>query len=535
MGRGLVFLLTAILLFAATGTRRAVADEYALPVALTAAVATAEGVLAGTDDGWLLRCDLDGRRVTAQALPEGGAVRDLALLGGRAYALTEHGLLAVPDSGPPVWTLGPWPAGADEEMQSLAAAEHCLVAGRELYLHSFHDIYRCDPATGATERLIRTPENISAVAVIDATVWFGTLRGLYRWQPGMTEAEAVSPSQFGLLVPLVVTTAATAGEVTMVGTLGAGLLVRDAAGSWRADGSEPEIFRVYPAGGNGAIIQLPASRWRSWSADGGWGDTVELPFGAETRILAGAAVLTVFEPGGNGIQRLRAGQWEQYFAGREQLFYRGRGGAAALAPAASAAMSAKRRWLLLLLLVPVAAIMSLLWRRRKEPAAAAGPAPVPDDLAMWQETPPALPSLIPVSAYREQLRPVWQGLEQLAAEQQRIEKERAALPAAEQDAPAAQEKFRRQLRELKQQVDERHARAREIAGRLRAEIAGLQRELQAVQSDRARLELDFHDRKIDRSEARAWRKRLLLRQAGAEWERAARQALAERFADVLPE
>ena len=30
---------------------------------------------------------------------------------------------------------------------------------------------------------------------------------------------------------------------------------------------------------------------------------------------------------GNGIQRLREGQWEQYFAGREQLFYRG--GAAA--------------------------------------------------------------------------------------------------------------------------------------------------------------------------------------------------------------
>ncbi|HNW94250.1 MAG TPA: hypothetical protein PKM88_15190, partial [bacterium] len=322
----------------------AAADDALLPVVLTAGVRTPAGVVLATDDGLLLLPDFGDRTMKVQALPDSGAVRDLAVAGGILYALTERGVVRVPATGAPAWLAGPWPAGGDPEQERLSACDHLTAAAGALYVHSFNDIFRLDAGGGPPERLIHTTENISMTAVQEGTVWFGSLRGLYRWQAGMPEAEAVSPSQFGLLTPLVMTCAAVDDGKLLLGTLGAGLLARQPDGAWRVDGSEPDIYRVYPTTPGNALVLLPPDRWRRWSLTDGWGAAVTLPFGPESVVLPGDEVV-VFESGGNGIQRWRDDRWETYFAGRRQLFYRGRG---SLPAAVAAADSGGRRLLPLL-------------------------------------------------------------------------------------------------------------------------------------------------------------------------------------------
>ncbi len=519
MGRGFLFLLIAAAL---CGT--AAADDVSLiPPALTAVAVHDGQIIAGAGDGLLLRVDPHARTATTLLPADGDAIRAVLARADGMYVLSARGLRRLDSDSSVPWVLGPW-SGQEAEDDAHPAACTTLIDGDDaLYLHGFRSIYRL--AGGEAQPLIRSSENISTVTVAEGTVWFGTLHGLYRWAPGLTEAEAVSPSQFGLMVPLCLLHHARHEREDLFATLGAGLLRRGPDGAWQTDTREPSLLRLWPLADGVLALAAPA-RWRLLTEDG-WRDAA-VPFPPPGTRASGGVGSAVSRPGDYLCWwRQGDGDWEELFAGRTQVYYRGAPRQSA-PPAATAPRG--RRPAAWTALAAAALRLFLLWRRRR---AAAPALPVEEPPVAWRETPPALPPLLPLPAWRAQLASLHPALEALLSEQERLHAEQAALPAAETENEAVQARFRQRTRELKERAAEQQLRMRDCTQRLTEELAGLAREQQSLQADQARLETDYRERRLDRGEYRAWRRRLQARQAAAEHELAARRALQREFADVL--
>lgn len=520
MGRGILSILIAAVL---CGT--AVADDVSLiPPALTAVAVHDGQIIVGAEDGLLLRLDPHARTAVTLLPADGDAIRAVLVRADGISILSARGLRRLGSDSSVAWLSGPW-TGQEDDATQLSACTALVDGDDALYLHGFRSIYRL--AGGEIQPLIRSSENISTVAVTEGTVWFGTLHGLYRWAPGLTEAEAVSPSQFGLMAPLCLLHHARHAREDLFATLGAGLLRRGADGVWQTDTREPSLLRLWPLADGVLALAAPA-RWRLLTADGWQEATVPFPPSA---YLATAGTLTAaIVPGDNRCWwRQEDGAWEELFAGRTQVYYRGAPRQAAPAGAAAPRWHRPAAWTAL---AAAALLLLVVWRRRR--AAAPVPSlPADEPPVAWQETPPSLPPLLPLPAWRAQLEPLRPALDALLGEQERLVAEHAALPVAEAESEAVQTRFRQRTQELKERVAGQQQRMRECAQRLTEELSGLQRERESLQADRARLEADYRERRLDRGECRAWRRRLQARQAAAEHELAARRLLQREFTDVL--
>lgn len=517
MGRGILGFLIAVLLCGI-----AAADDVSLvPPALTAVAVHDGRIIAGAEDGLLLRLDPHARTAATLLPADGDAIRALLARADGVYVLSVRGLRRLGSDSSAVWLSGPWRGQEDDAAQPSACTT--LVDGNDaLYLHGFRSIYRL--AGDEVQPLIHSSEHISTVAVTEGTVWFGTLHGLYRWTSGLTEAEAVSPSQFGLMVPLCLLHHARDRNDDLFATLGAGLLRRGPDGVWQTDAREPSLLRLWPLADGVLALAAPA-RWRLLTADG-WHDAA-VPFPPSARLASAGGLTAAIVPGDNCFWwRQDDGDWEELFAGRAQVYYRG-------APRQTAPAAAASRWrrpAVWTALLAAALLLSMLWRRRR---AAAPALPAEEPPVAWQETPPSLPPLLPLADWRAQLEPLRPALEALLSEQERLAAEHAALPATEAENEPVQARFRQRTRELKERVAGQQQRMRDCAQRLTEEVTGLERERQSLQADQVRLETDYRERRLDRGEYRAWHRRLQARQTAAEQALAARRTLQRTFADVL--
>jgi len=488
----------------------------------------------------IFRVDLD-RRVAVR-FPDTatiGRVYSTLDVSGELWVLTNRGLVRATsgESQPFAFVLGPWPADPAAGDQALRRCFRLIGSGQQFYLYGFTDVYVYDPASRQLAHLFHTRENITALVPLAGYLWFGTMRGLYRWTPGMAAPEEITPSACGLTAPFGIEAITLTEEGIYFATQGDGLLrfgLLDRV--WSVETEEPFIFRLVSVGEGEILTLLPGGKIRRWQHLAGWSEVEKLPWGERSDFIIWQDQVLGFVRGGNTFGLSGQEGWQEFYLGADRLFYRGPG----ISLFGQSAETSEFRFgsgtfAYLLLGIVVSLVLGgggwlYLARRRR---AITHEKITGAEIFPWGEKLPPLPMVTPFGDYEQLHKDTGVIFKELEKKQAEMQAELKSLPPHLREQDDTREEYRGRLNELVELVERQQILVREWITTLENEIQELAKDSASYLGELKKLEERYQRKLITREEYRVWRRELSGRHGELEKEHRRRVRLQQKLEELV--